>query len=183
MSDLTRFKFARLLPLVLILSLIGLGFYVLLRKASLTFTFTPEELQQRVAEKFPTEQKLGFASVVFSNPVVSLSDSSDRIGIGLDMTIELASDRRINGKLAGDWRVRYESTKGALYLEDVNISKFDIDGMPASTREGILKVAQPVLRGYLQRVPVHTFRQRIDHGALKSVLVKDGKLVVTIGRN
>jgi len=166
MSDLTRFKFARLLPLVLILSLIGLGFYVLLRKASLTFTFTPEELQQRVAEKFPTEQKLGFASVVFSNPVVSLSDSSDRIG-----------------KLAGDWRVRYESTKGALYLEDVNISKFDIDGMPASTREGILKVAQPVLRGYLQRVPVHTFRQRIDHGALKSVLVKDGKLVVTIGRN
>jgi Protein of unknown function (DUF1439) len=158
-----------------------------LRNADLTLRFTREELQGRVAEKFPLDQKiLLLFTVTYSNPVIKLEDGSDRIGVGLDVSAKLAGNKFVKGRVEGDWQVRYDSTDGGLYFDDPKVSKFRIEGLPPSTEDTVTQVATPLIREYLSRVPVYRLkpgelRQDIARGVLKSVSVKQGMLVVVVG--
>lgn len=172
---------------VLLIGVAAGAFLVLrLRGSDLTLTFTREDLQQRVAAKFPFDQKLLFITVTYSNPDVILNDSSDRIGIALDATAKLAGDQLVKGHAAGDWQLRYEPSEGALYVDDPKIEKIEIGGLSPSTQEQIGRIAKPLMEEYLRRVPVYRlkpgdFRQDMARSVLKSVSVKQGKLYVVVG--
>ena len=155
-------------------------------RRDITLTFTREDLQQRIAQKFPFDQKLLFITVTYSNPEVMLNDSSDRIGISLDATAKLAEDQLVKGHAVGAWQIRYDPASAAFYFDDPKIQEIDIGGLTSSTQEQIGRVAKPLMEEYLRRVPVYRlkagdFRQDLARAVLKSVTVKRGKLYVVLG--
>jgi hypothetical protein len=167
-------------------AIVGAVLFMQLRKPDLTLSFTREDLQQRVAAKFPFDQKLLFITVTYSNPSLTLNDGSDRIGIGLDAVAKLDGDRLVQGSIAGDWMIRYEPAHGEFYFDDPQIERFDIKGLSPSTQEMVARVAKPLIQEYLRRVPVYRLkpgdlRQDLARSVLKSVTVKRGKLYVVVG--
>ena len=173
---------------VVLLVILGAGLLLVarLRTTNLTLAFTREDLQKRVAAKFPFDQKLLFITVTYSNPEVILNDSSDRIGISLDATARLAGDQLVKGHAVGDWQIRYEPAEGAFYFDDPKIERIDIGGLTPSTQEQISRIARPLMEEYLRRVPVYRlkpgdFRQDLARATLKSVAVRQGKLYVVLG--
>jgi hypothetical protein len=181
------FKLLRRFVALILLAVVAAGAFFYLRpRASKTFTFTREDLQQKASKKFPFGQSALIVKVTYSNPVVKLDDESDRIGIGLDAVVKVGDNKLVTGKVAGEWQVRYEASEGALYFDDPTISKFDVNGLSSSTREIVARAAQPLLQGYLRRVPVYKLKkgdlkQELAQSMLKSVTVKNGKLVVVVG--
>ena len=170
----------------LAIALAAVILFMRLRTSDLTLAFTREDLQQRVAAKFPFDQKLLFITVTYSNPQVLLKDNSDRIGISLDATAKLAGSQLVNGHAAGDWQIRYEPADGAFYFDDPHIQQIDIGGLSRFTQEQIARIAKPLIEEYLRRVPVYRLkpgdlRQDLARSALKSVTVKRGKLYVVLG--
>lgn len=186
---MTRRSNVRRLTVVIVLivaAIVAAYLLIRLRQPDLTLTFTREDLQQRVAAKFPFDQKLLFITVTYNNPQVLLNDGSDRVGISLDANAKLAGDQLVKGHVAGDWQVRYEPAEGSFFFDDPKIDRFDIDGLPPSTQEQVARVAKPLIEEYLRRVPVYRLkpgdlRQDIARSVLKSVAVKQGKLFVVIG--
>ncbi|MBI1756623.1 MAG: DUF1439 domain-containing protein [Fimbriimonas ginsengisoli] len=166
--------------LLLLVAGVGAVLFIRLRTRDRTLTFTREDLQRRVATKFPFDQKMLLFTITYSDPVVKLEDGSDRIGIGLDAAAKLAGSQLVKGRVEGDWQLRYEPTEGALYLDDPKISRFDIQGLPPSTQGTIAMVARPLVQEYLRRVPVYKVKPR-ERGTLRSVKVEKGRLVVVLG--
>ena len=167
-------------------AVLGAFLFMRLRHSDLTLTFTREDLQQRVAAKFPFDQKLLFITVTYSNPNIRLEEGSDRIGIGLDAVAKLDGDRLVNGSVEGDWVIRYEPGQGALYFDDPRIDRLDIKGLSPATQEMVARVARPLIQEYLRRVPVARLkpgdlRQDLARSMLKSVAIKRGKLYVVVG--
>ena len=175
----------------LAVTVLGVGLAVLLilrlRQTDLTLTFTRNDLQKRVAEKFPLDQELLFLfTITYSNPVVKLEEGSDRIGIGLDASAKLASSKLVKGRFEADWQVRYDPAVGALYFDDPKIQKFGVEGLSPEIQETVAKLAKPFLSDYLRRVPVYRLkpgdlRQDLARGVIKSVSVRQGRLVVVVG--
>lgn len=172
--------------MVALAAVVATVLFMKLGHKDLSLTFTREDLQQRVAEKFPFDQKLLFITVTYSHPEVILNDGSDRVGIALDAAAKLAGDQLVKGHVAGDWKLRYEPAEGALYFDDPNLTKFDFGGLSPSAQEQVAHVAKPLMETYLRRVPVYRLkagdlRQDIARAVLKSVAVKRGKLYVVVG--
>ena len=176
----------RVVGLVLLIGVGAGAYYYLVPRATKTFTFTREELQQKANKKFPFDQTALMVKVTYSNPVVKLDDDSDRIGFGFDAAVKLGDNKLVTGKVAGEWQVRYEPSEGTLYFDDPSITKFDINGLPSSTRELVARAAQPLLQGYLKHVPVYKLKkgdlkQDLTQSMLRSVTVQKGKLIVVVG--
>jgi hypothetical protein len=186
---LTRRTYVRYLTITFVLALAAVAATLLFMKIGhkdLTLAFSREDLQQRIAAKFPFDQKLLFITVTYSNPEVILTDGSDRIGIGLDAAAKLSGDQLVKGHVAGDWKIRYEPAEGAFYFDDPNLTQFDFGGLSPAAQDQIARVAKPLMEAYLRRVPVYRlkqgdFRQELARAVLKSVAVKRGKLYVAVG--
>ncbi len=156
------------------------------RQTDITLIFTREDLQQRLAAKFPFDQRLLFITVTYSNPRVLLNDGSDRVGLELDAAAKLSGDNLAKGHVAGDWQVRYEPAEGAFYFDNPKISRFEIEGLTPGTQEQVARVAKPLIEEYLRRVPVYhlksgDIRQDLARTVLKSVFIKQGKLLIVVG--
>jgi hypothetical protein len=156
------------------------------KQKDLKLSFTQQELQDQISRKFPFEQKLLFISVTYSNPQIVLESASDRVGFALDVSAKLAENQVVKGHAAGDWSLRYEPEEGALYFDDPKIDRIDIGGLSPSTQEQIGRVAKPLIEAYLKRVPVYRLkpedlRQQVAKAVVKTVNVKNGRLLIVVG--
>jgi hypothetical protein len=184
-----RRRTVRLITIALVLALAAVVATVLFMKVghkNVALTFSRDDLQRDIAAKFPFDQKLLFITVTYSNPEVVLNDGSDRIGIALDASAKLAGDQLVKGRVAGDWKIRYEAAEGAFYFDDPNLTQFDFGGLSPAAQGQIARVAKPLMEEYLRRVPVYrlkesNLRENLARYVLKSVAIKQGRLYVVVG--
>ena len=147
--------------------------------------FERDQLQQKVAAKFPLKKKKKLTLVTLSNPQVLLAAGSERLGIGMDVKVSTLG-KKLKGHVEVDGDIRYNPDKGEFSVVDSRIRKLDIAGVAARKLGPIETVVKALAKRYMSDIPVYKldqgdFKQNVAKLLLKSVTVEDGRIVVVVG--
>jgi len=156
-------------------------------------TFSPEmtvelsrdDIQAQLAPKFPAEKcLLQVVCLELREPRLRLDEGADRVGLTAQFTATLGK-RTMPGIVAFTGRPRYEPTNGAFYLDDVQVSEFQMSGNAPDFDEVVRVRGPKVMETILRNVPLYTLKTDTTRGelaklALRSVQVVNGKLRITL---
>ncbi len=135
------------------------------------------ELQARVAPRFPTQHcKFVVACVDLSHPVVLLPEGDNRIALTLDARVSLATRER-SGRVGFSARPRYAPAEGQLFLDDIQITTLEFNGLSDDYATLLKQRAPALLQGQLKAHPVYVLDTRTAQGSLAKLAVQDVKVV------
>ena len=151
-----------------------------------TVEFSRDEIQERVEKEFPLKEKNALFALDFSRPQVLLHEGTDRMGLTVDVGAALLGGSPYRGELELDGRLDYRPEKGAIFLADTRLRRFELQGVSSSYRKQIEAVVGSALKEFLEREPVYAldpeaFGHSLAKLALKSVRVENAKVVAEIG--
>lgn len=164
-----------------------------------TLTFTRDEIQAKVEEKFPIKRKAAVVTMVLSDPNIVLENGSDKIGLKSVVKAELpVSGLAEIGQIVGlggdshkgsifvEGEVEYEPVEGTFYFTKGKIRELSIEGFPEQVKQPITELANLAVKNDLAKVPLFTLnekdmKERAAKFFLKKVQIKDGKLEVIVG--
>lgn len=147
-------------------------------------TLTTDDLQQKIAPKFPMEKKLLVAEVTLHSPRIYLT--ADKVGMKLSVDAVLLKFP-IHGKVDIQGTLRYESTTGQFFVSDVTVIAVEVSNQSLGTTDKLKEIIAPLIIDHLRETPVYTLpddtiRQQLVGKLLKKVAVRDGLLVATFGK-
>lgn len=146
---------------------------------------TREDLQRAVEKKFPIEKKELLYSASLSDPTVELTEGSDRIGLSLKAQASALGSKPVHGTVDIDGGVDYDPNAGELFLVDPSVKKLDIEGLDGHTAEVAHEALNALLTAKFNRVLLYRLNpdrpnERQAHDAVKSVVVKGGRVVIEL---
>ncbi|HZE99683.1 MAG TPA: DUF1439 domain-containing protein [Planctomycetota bacterium] len=155
---------------------------------SLVVALGPRELQLALERSFPVETAyLHVLKIDLRDPVVSLAEGSDRIGLSLKLGLGMPP---LPGRWAGSasisCRIRYNAALGAFFADDPLIERLEVADHPGRDQELTRTALTWVLKGVLEHTPVYTLAAgETSHVlaklVLKDVRVRNGSLRLTLG--
>jgi hypothetical protein len=148
--------------------------------------FTAGELQKKIDQQFPMELKGALAKVELRHPAVFLDKDTQRIGLRADMKIAPPIGRKFSGQMEFDAGVEYLPERGEFFLVDSRVRHFQLDDVPEMYQDMVRGLANEILKRYLEELPIYKldendFKESLAKLVLKSVVVKEGKLVLDMG--
>ena len=164
--------------------------YFILRGETYEIRLTEQQIQERLDQKFSiTKKYLLIFDVTYKNPRVALVEGSDRIQFSLatELSFPLGSERKtVSGESQVTAGLRYDPERYQFYLVDPQIDRLDIQGIPAALTEKSENALKAVATEVLERYPIYTIKPTDIKKAtarmiLKSVVVRNGELVITLG--
>ncbi len=150
----------------------------------LSIELTEQELQTRLAARFPIQNcSLVIVCLDITSPKLKLVEDSDRVSLSADLAATVVQRRYVGG-LAFSGKVFYVAESGEFFLDDVEIHRFDLEGVPTQYTEMLRSRGPSLLRGVLANKPIYTLKndnaqQRLARLALRDVRVVGGKLRVS----
>lgn len=143
-------------------------------------------VQRRVERLFPIVRADELVSVRLHHPRVILTAHSNRIGLGLRIDATAAEQFSVSGHITVDGVLRFAGPSGNFYLDDAGVKELQVDGIPTVYMAQIRRLADGVLRDLLRDHPIYTLGQlgeakRFMGSEIKSIEVRDGKMVVKLG--
>ena len=151
---------------------------------NLSIELTEQELQTRLAARYPIQNcALIIVCLDITAPKLKLVEDSDRIALSADLAATVLQ-RRYVGALAFSGRLRYVAQDGDFFLDDIEIQRFDLEGVPTQYTDMLRSRGPAVLRGVLATKPIYTLKadnaqQRLARLAVRDVRVVNGKLRVS----
>jgi hypothetical protein len=149
---------------------------------------TPEQIQEKLDAKFPiSKQYLVLFNLTLKDPEVMLKEGSNRIGFGLSATTNvIVNDTDLEGRAHVTAGVHYDPEQGLLSLVDPLVEKLDISLLPDEYHDEAMAAAGIAAKEYLDDYEVYRldesdFKERLAKLAIKSVMVQDGVLKITLG--
>ncbi|MBC7710915.1 MAG: DUF1439 domain-containing protein [Rhizobacter sp.] len=175
-----------LIGLVAVATLGVSAWFLLQRYApNLAIEFTAQELQTQLATRFPI-QNCTLVVVCFevTAPQLKLTEGSDRIALAADLSATLGQ-RRYPGTLAFSGKIRYVAQDGEFFLDDIEVERFELTGVPAHYSEMLRSRGPALLRSVLSSRPIYTLKrdtlqQRLTRMAIRDVRVVNGKLRISM---
>lgn len=185
--------------LLLCLGATGAVAFFILKDWTYTLRITPEEIERTLVETFPMERRyLLLFDVSVTDPLVELTEGSDRVGLGarIDLapidyrlgfkekihegTLDVESRIELNAK------IRYAPETGEFFLDESEIEQLSLEGFPDAFREGAEPFLVKVLDAGLRTRPVYTLRATDTRKALSKLVlrwvgVENGDLVIVLG--
>ena len=148
--------------------------------------FTREDLQSRLTRKFPRQEKHQLMAVTFSNPEVVLEPGADTMGIRLDLNMTPRLGKRRRGWVLAQGGIEYRPERGEFFIVNPRVRELEIDDLKKKYQQVVRSIADRIVEEYLSEVPVYRlnqkeFKQKVAKLVLKSVEIKDGRLVVVVG--
>jgi hypothetical protein len=152
---------------------------------NLVITLDRADLQRRVERMFPITREGELVTVELRHPQVILAEHSDRIGMRLRVHAVAAQQFSVSGSARIDGVLRFDNSMGEFYLDDASVEELQIDNVDPVSLDQIRQLADGLVRDLLQEHPIYTLGQmgeskRIMGSELKSVTVRDGKLIVEL---
>ena len=163
----------------------------------LYFTFTehvitiPEEtIQEKIDTQLPvTKNYLFIFDVTLDNPRVNLLEGSNRINAGLDVYVNIKineQDKTLGGTVDASGSLVYVAEEGAFYLSEPIIESLSVQGVPEKYTDIVSSAIEKLLVGFYSSRPVYKLKptdikQAAAKNALKSLVVRDQAMVVTLG--
>ena len=169
------------------LATLGVSAWFLLQHyaPNLAIEFTAQELQTRLATRFPIQNcTLVIVCLDVTAPRLKLIEGSDRIALAADLSATLGQ-RRYPGTLAFSGKIRYAAQDGEFFLDDIEIERFELASVPVYYSEILRSRGPGVLRSILSTQPIYTLKrdslqQRLAQIAIRDVRVVNGKLRVSM---
>jgi uncharacterized protein DUF1439 len=164
--------------------------YFLLRGERYEIRLAEQELQERFDQKFPISRKyLLIFDVTYSNPKVHFVEGSHRIQFGLNTELSFpfgGGRKTVEGDSQLTAGLRYDAESYELYLTDPQIDKMDIRGILEALTAKSEAALKAIALEVLERYPVYTIKptdikKTAARVILRSVVVHNGQLVVTLG--
>ena len=152
---------------------------------NLFIELTEQELQTRLAARFPIQNcALIIVCIDITSPQLKLTEGSDRIALSADLSATLGQ-RRYPGTLAFSGKVRYVAADGNFFLDDIEIERFDLTGVPPKYTDVLRSTGPTVLRSVLATRPIYTLKgdtakERLARAAVGDIRVVNGKLRVSM---
>ena len=147
-----------------------------------------DERAQQQAEQPPPEGRGGRArQKARTKAEDTRQEARDRVGErGL---VEAVADRDpelLSGTLAVSTGIRYDSSSGALFLDDVSIEQLDVEQLPGRFNDQVVRLSSGVIGRALQDRPVYELDESSTGGSIASailqdIVVEDGTLQITVG--
>jgi len=148
--------------------------------------FTAGELEQKIEKQFPITRKGTLAKVELNHPNVSLHKDTQRIGLRVDIKIAPPLGKKYSGQMEFDAGVQYRPERGEFFLVDSRVRHFQLDDVPKAYQNMVRGLANETLKRYLDELPIYTldendFKESLAKLVLKSLVIKEGNLVLEIG--
>lgn len=150
----------------------------------LSIELSQEQIQAQLDPSFPAKKCIGATTCLeLRKPKIRLNQGPDRLGFSAEFVATLGK-RTMPGTVALTGRPRYVQSSGIFYLDDVQVSEFQMSGNAPDFDEVVRVRGPKVMEAILQSVPLYTLSSNPKHGtlakfALRSVLVVEGKLRIT----
>jgi len=176
---------------LVIVSIVALGglFYYFQGK-EYVYTLTESQVYDKLSEKLPFSDSYLFVfNVQLDNPRVSLKSGTDRIGLGIDIGLNIKFvelEEPLTGSADVTTGISYNQDEAAFYLTDPQIDKLSLNGVPSEYTEKANDVVNSALLVYMKNNPVYSITAS-DRNALaakmllKEVKIQDAELVLTLG--
>jgi hypothetical protein len=152
-----------------------------------TIDIDQAQLQRRLDAYFPQKHcTMMVACVTLSQPAVTLTEGSPRVGLSADILVTLGH-RTMPGQVTFSGVLRYVRYQGDFFLDDVQVDKFALTGVSPDMVQVVRQRGPDALRRTLQGHPIYTLRgdsarEALAKLAVRDVRVVDGKLRVTFLR-
>ena len=134
-----------------------------------------DQLQAKVAEKFPTKQCQFFVCLELSNPLVSMKEGADRIGFTANVNMS-AGKTSLNGQIAFSGKVRYVRYEGDFYFDDVVIDSLDLAGFAPDFAEVVKVRGSAIAKALLQNHKIYQLKGDSSKAALAKLALRDVKV-------
>lgn len=148
------------------------------------------QVQTALDLRFPVARTyLGRVSLAYHDPEVQLEEGSDRIGIGMSVTLSLDTDstRAYSGRAHIVAGVGYDADSTVVVLHDAVLDSLSLGELNVAYVERASELARSLAMDRLDLIPIYDLKKEgLARGAARLVLadvtVEDGQLVITLGR-
>ncbi|MBI5478271.1 MAG: DUF1439 domain-containing protein [Deltaproteobacteria bacterium] len=156
------------------------------RDPTVTITLTAAELQEQLNRKLPLKRAGRLVTVTVQSAQVVLVEGSDRVGVRAAAELALPMGRALSGTVRFDGKIRYVPDPGEFWFDDARVVDLEIGSLPGALRPTVEELVGVMGRNYLARTPVYRLKPgQVKHSLarllLRSAVVRDGKLVLTLG--
>ena len=164
--------------------------FIFVAPASLGFSYdlemTEAELQEKISVLMPIERKKLFFTVVVSDPKVDLLSDSNEIAIFANLAATAPGGLNLTGRTQLQGSLSYDAEKGAFYFHNPKVMTIEIDQLPEQFAPKVKELTQSAMFKATEKRPIYTLKeddlkQKLAKSVLKSIEVKDKKLVATLG--
>jgi hypothetical protein len=147
-----------------------------------TLNFTQAQLQEQLALRFPAKKCVLAGCVELMTPRLLLTDGSDRLGIETSFVATIGT-RTMPGTAKFSGRPTYEQGSGNVYLQDVQVTEFQMTGNASDFNEAMKVRGSGIVAAIMNRFPLYSVQSHPKYGAiaklaLKRVGVVNGQLQV-----
>jgi hypothetical protein len=156
------------------------------RSSTVTVRLSRDDIQRRIDPAFPVSQEILLSRVVFEHPKVILNSGSDRIGVGLDVRVEVPVLGPRSGSVTVSGGLDYRREQKAFFLRDAKLDQVEIAGLSAAELAPIRGSLESVAKGALTVLPIYELRERnatesAAERVLRRVWIKDGYVYAELG--
>lgn len=167
-----------LLALIILITLAGC-------KANETVvTLTRDEIQARVAPRFPITKNWLVLSLVLSEPEIFLPEGTNRVGINTRVELNIPLLKTISGYLGIAAAPRYDAEAKSFYLDQATVERLDLPGLAPELQGKAREAIESIARQELAKRPIYELKGRnlkeiTAAYTLQEVQVQGGKLRAT----
>ena len=147
-------------------------------------SLTRDEIQARVAPRFPITKNWLVLNVALSEPEIFLSEGANQIGINTLVELNIPLLKPITGYLGLAAVPRYDAGAKALYLDQATVERLELPGLMPELQEKARNAIESIARQELAKRPIYELKGRnlkeiTAAYTLREVRVRDGKLQAT----
>ena len=165
----------------LILLLVILATIVGCNSNEVAINVTRDEIQARVAPRFPITKNWLVVNIVLREPEIFLPEGANQIGINMLVDVNVPLIKTISGKLKATAVPRYDAEAKSFYLDQATVERLDLPGLMPELQDKARSAVESMARQELTKHPIYELKGRnlkeiTAAYSLKEVQVRDGKL-------
>jgi hypothetical protein len=144
------------------------------------FTFSEADITRALERHAPFERRfMELLDVQIAAPRVRLLPESNRVATEMDVsTSERLSGRAYQGRIAFDFGVRYDDSEGAIRLNHVRVSQFQIDNAPPAMQSRVNRLGGLIAEQLMENLVLYRFKPA-DLKTAEGLGLRPGSLAVT----
>lgn len=144
------------------------------------------EIQQRVTAMMPIQKSKFLLTVILSDPKVSLIKNTNEVAVSSPIEVMAPAGIKGSGFVKLQGSLSYDAKSGEFFLRNPTIVEFEVNKLPEKYKQQAKLVVQTATENVLAKHPIYklkddNLKQKLAKAVLKSVTVKEQKLLVVLG--
>jgi uncharacterized protein DUF1439 len=136
---------------------------LMLPACTVTRTVTRDQLQARLAERFPVEKRRAVLVARLSNPMLAFV--GERLSVALDIEATAAVWTTV-GHAVLEGSIEYRPDDGGIYVRDPVVRALELDKVPVEFREQMRLACEQLLAAYFVDHPLYALDAA--HGGIEA---------------